>query len=743
MPDTLHDLIAHSAPEDGGEPQSLHDHAKNVAEMAAEFAAPFDSEEIALWLGWWHDAGKADAGIQAYLQGEGESHDHSSVGMLAVPDDMALLAHNVAGHHGGLANQSGEHGLRDRIARKKEDERIVRVLEQVRPLVEQHAPKLCRDHVPDFLREAGGKGEARRRYDFWLRMLHSALVDADCLDTERHFNPQRYAAREADASIEDLWRRFKNDQQALMEGAAPTVVNHRRRDVYEAAIDTAGRPPGLFSMTVPTGGGKTRSAMGFGLRHALAHDKDRVVVALPYTSIIEQNADVYRNIFGDQVVLEHQSGVRAEAEPGDEAPAERWRRLAAENWEAPVVVTTTVQLLESLFTNHNGRLRKLHRLANSVVVLDEVQTLPPRLLAATLDGLRELKAHYGASILLCTATQPALTERPGFPEGLDEVTEIVPDPPQLYDDLRRVEYDVSVNAPWSWTDVASDLMENRQAMAVLNTKDDATAVLDNLPEDASVLHLSTRLCGAHRRCVLTEVRRRLDEGEPIRLVATQVVEAGVDLSFPRVLRALGPLDSVIQAAGRCNREGEQDTGQVTVFEPAEGGTPPGAYRTGRDIARQLFQNEPDLDLHDPTVPRRYFQQLYNSRELDKADVQSLRAQFQFEQVAEQYRLIEDDTTPVVVNYEDGWSILDDVVETAEHTEFISRADWRRLQPYTVSLYENALNEAVRKGNAHELIPDLDLWRWDGGYDEGTLHEDGSAGGRGLRTGGPSAETLVV
>lgn len=743
MLDSLHDLIAHSAPESGGEAQSLYDHSQNVAEMAARFAAPFESATVARWLGWWHDAGKADAGIQAYLQGKGESRDHSSVGMLAVPDEMSLLAHNVAGHHGGLANQSGEHSLKDRIRRKAEDARIQRVLEQVRPRVAPHAPTLRREHLPAFLRTADGRDETKRRYEFWLRMLHSALVDADCLDTERHFNPHRFAARAVDASIEGLWTQFQQNQHALMDGAAPTTVNRRRRDVYEAAVEAAENEPGFFKMTVPTGGGKTRSAMGFGLRHAVLHDKERVVVALPYTSIIEQNADVYREIFGDDVVLEHHSAVRTEAEPGDEAPPERWRRLAAQNWDAPVVVTTTVQLLESLFTNHNGRLRKLHRLANSVVVLDEVQTLPPRLLETTLDGLRELEAYYGTSVLLCTATQPALAERPGFPEGVADATEIVPDPSGLYDDLRRVQYDVQVDQPWSWADVADDLRAHRQAMAILNTKDDAAAVLDELPDDPSVLHLSTRLCGAHRRRVLAEVWRRLNQGESIRLVATQVVEAGVDLSFPRVLRALGPLDSIVQAAGRCNREGERDAGHVTVFEPSDGSTPPGAYRTGRDIARRLLRINEDFDLHDPTAPRRYFRELYDSRELDPDDVQGFRAELQFEQVAEQYRLIEDDTTPVVVDYGDGWFVLNDILETAEHAGFVHRDDWRRLQPYTVSLYEHALDEAAKNGNVHQLGEDLDLRRWDGGYDAGTLHEDGADGGRGLHTEGPSTNALIV
>lgn len=736
---SLFQLIAHSAPEEGGEPQSLYDHAENVAEMAADFAGAFGSAPFAAWLGWWHDAGKAHPDIQAYLRGEGESKDHSSVGMLAADEMMGLLAFNVAGHHGGLANY---HDLKDRIRRKRNEERIVEALELARPLIAGHAPTLDREQLPAFLQNASGEGEAKRRYDFWLRMLHSALVDADCLDTERHFDPKRFRSRSVDLAISDLWSRFEANQRALIDGASDTPVNRRRRAVYEAALGRASDPLGFFSMTVPTGGGKTRSAMGFALQHALMHDKRRVVVALPYTSIIEQNAEVYRNIFGEGVVLEHHSAVRTDVEPGDESEGERWRRLAAQNWDAPVVVTTTVQLLESLFSNHNGRLRKLHRLADSVIVLDEVQTLPPRLLETTLDGLRQLTRHYGATVLLCTATQPALTARPDFP-GLKGVTEIIPNPRALYEDLKRVTYDVQVDTPWTWDDVAGALMEERQAMAVLNTIDDAAAALNALPEDDSILHLSTRLCGAHRRRVLKEVRRRLVAGEPIRLVATQVVEAGVDISFPRVLRALGPLDSIIQAAGRCNREGALDTGHVTVFEPANGGTPPGAYRTGRDIARQLFRHEADLDLHDPAWPRRYFERLYDSRNLDAADVQSLRAEFQFETVADRYRLIEDDTTPVVVDDGDGWSILNDVVTTFEHAGFVHRDGWRRLQPYTVSLYEHALEEAIQQGHAREIAPDLDLWRWDGGYDSGTLRVGGTKGGRGLHTDGPSTNALVV
>ena len=248
-PTKLKELIAHSAPEEGGAPQSLYDHAKNVAEMAGEFAEPFDSSEVARWLGWWHDAGKAHPDIQAYLQGEGESKDHSSVGMLAAADGFQLLAHNVAGHHGGLANQQD---LKDRIQRKRNEPRIAEALAIARPLIREHAPTVGEEHLPTFLREVANEKTAKRRYGFWLRMLHSALVDADCLDTERHFDPERFATRTVDGSLDALWRRFEADQQALLDGADDTRVNRRRQAVYAAALQRASDPPGVFSMTVPT-----------------------------------------------------------------------------------------------------------------------------------------------------------------------------------------------------------------------------------------------------------------------------------------------------------------------------------------------------------------------------------------------------------------------------------------------------------------------------------------------------------
>ncbi len=320
--------------------------------------------------------------------------------------------------------------------------------------------------------------------------------------------------------------------------------------------------------------------------HAIHHYLDQVIVAIPYTSIIEQTADVYRGIFGEEdgLVLEHHSAVVVDDQENSPVTAQQaWPRLASQNWDAPVVVTTTVQLFESLFANRPGRCRKLHNLARSVIVLDEVQTLPPDLLEPILDVLRQLVAHYGTTVVLSTATQPALDESP-YLHGLPNVQEIIPTPERYFQKMQRVHYEVpAASQRWTWLEVAERLRSERQALAIVNTKGDAMALLDALGNQAA-LHLSTLMCGAHRRATLEEVRRRLKEGDPCLLVSTQVVEAGVDLDFPVVLRAVGPLDRIVQAAGRCNREGRLEAGQVIVFNPTEGGVPRGAYRAGYDLA---------------------------------------------------------------------------------------------------------------------------------------------------------------
>jgi CRISPR-associated endonuclease/helicase Cas3 len=371
-----------------------------------------------------------------------------------------------------------------------------------------------------------------------------------------------------------------------------------------------------------------------------------------------------------------------------------------------------------------------------VVVLDEVQTLPPHLLDPLLDVLRNLVAHYGVSVVLCTATQPALDGAPGF-KGLPGVREIVAEPARHFATLKRVTYEWPTESEkWDWPRVAEELRATStgQGMAVVNTKADALGLLEALADPAA-LHLSTLLCGAHRRQVLDEVRRRLAADEPCLLIATQVVEAGVDLDFPFVMRALGPLDRIVQAAGRCNREGKlRENGRVVIFEPDEGSVPPGAYRIGTDTTRALLNSaEGELDLHDPAVYVRYFQRFYAGVNLDREKVQQLRREFDFPEVARRFRLIEDDGAPVVVRYREGDDDgeVDALLSDLHRFPQRSRALLRRLQPYIVTVRQRLLGQYATRGLAVEVVPGL--WEWFGAYDEIT----------GLGAGNVDAVRLVV
>lgn len=697
-------LIAHSANSSNGQEQPLLEHLENVARLAAEHAASFQSAHFAEWLGWWHDAGKIAADVQAYMRNPGNAQrgpDHSSAGMLKAYKTFPRFAFNIAGHHGGLSNYTD---LMKRITEKEKQERIVNALQKAEDLLSKYAPVFDPSFLPSF-GEVEDIDKAERNIEFWLRMLHSALVDADCLDTEAHFNPEQAAERtQPKPTIPELWERFQTHQQTMLGSVADTPLNRVRREIYDACLAAAELPAGVFSLTVPTGGGKTRSALAFALVHALRHQLRRVIVTLPYTTIIEQNADVYRELLGNDAVLEHHSSVKGVEEPGNEAESERRRRMAAENWDAPLIVTTSVQLLESLFANRNSRLRKLHNIARSVLVLDEVQTLPPSLLKPTLDVLQHLAEGYGVTILLCTATQPAFRSRPDFP-GIENITEILPNPTTVYQQLRRVRYTLHLNEPWSWSRIADELCQTEQAMVVLNTVKDALRLMEELRGRDHLFHLSANLCGRHRREVLSAVRERLKKGLPVTLVATQVVEAGVDIDFPRVLRALGPLDSIIQAAGRCNREGRLIEGEVVVFIPEEGSMPPNPYYLGASNTRSLLKRSNPEMLHNPGLPTDYFKELYELTNPDPEGIQELRKDKAYKDVASAYRLITDDRIPVIVSYGEDQE-RDAIVARIKRDNRLFRSDWRRLQPYLVNLCQKRLQEAINTGICQQVTDDL-------------------------------------
>jgi CRISPR-associated endonuclease/helicase Cas3 len=479
---------------------------------------------------------------------------------------------------------------------------------------------------------------------------------------------------------------------SLAASATPGPINDRRQEVLDACRAAAALPPGLFSLTVPTGGGKTLASLAFALRHAKAHRLSRVVFAIPFTSIIEQTADVYRRVFeplGGDVVLEHHSNL----DPRQETPT---NRLAAENWDAPVVVTTNVQLFESLYASRTSRCRKLHRLAGSVLILDEAQTLPVELLEPCLAVLRELAADYRCSVVLCTATQPAVTKREGFPIGLEpeKVCEIIPDPPALYEAMRRAR--VEPVGTLGDDDLAARLAGHGRFLCVVNTRPHASRLFDRLRKsvpDEGLFHLSTFMCAEHRSQVLREIRQRLKDGRPCGVVSTQLIEAGVDVDFPVVYRATAGLDSVAQAAGRCNREGRlPEPGVVYLFRP-EGEQLQDPLRAMAYRTQELLDLKEFSDLLCLDALRRYFE-LYYWCQKSKWDENGILEQFatpkmlQFRTAAERFRFIKDKSRPVIVP----WG-----KEGRRLVEAVRKPDWpdartrRRLQRYLVPIPERAFD----------------------------------------------------
>ena len=477
-----------------------------------------------------------------------------------------VLQYIIAGHHAGLDNWDGR--LKGRLVSTDAQTEFSEAL-AAQPPASILAPETdlpsARDIPVDSPRDIPG------RFALWVRMLFSCLVDADFLDTESFMDEGKQTARNGAPNVAALLAALDAHMSAVAANAAPTPVNRLRADVLRQCRDKAERAPGVFTLTVPTGGGKTLSGLAFALTHATRHGKRRVIYAIPYTSIIEQTADIFRGIFGEANVVEHHSN--AESAPEKETSRSR---LACENWDAPLVVSTNVQLFESLFARRTSRCRKLHNIVGSVIVLDEAQLLPVEFLQPILDVLRLLVREYGVTLVLCTATQPALTSQESFDprRGLrgfkpEEVTEIIDDVPALYTALRRVRVHrpADLNAKREWRDIAHEIASHEAVLAIVNRRADARDLYRLLrAEDAEVTwHLSAQMCPQHRSDTIARIKAALDarrnalaagiETKPLRVVSTQLVEAGVDMDFPAVYRAMAGLDSIAQAAGRCNREG--------------------------------------------------------------------------------------------------------------------------------------------------------------------------------------------
>ncbi|WP_448534628.1 CRISPR-associated helicase Cas3' [Parathermosynechococcus lividus] len=673
--------------------------------LAEKLATP----QMGYYAGLWHDLGKYNPDFQVYLQ-ECAKHQrakksvpHAKYGaLLAYTKNSSPLAVIIYGHHSGLPCVNE---LKNRLAEVDRS-----TYDQIEAAAKADEIDLA---LPETVQqELAAIAEYPLDCELWLRLLFSCLVDADYLDTESHFDPTSASQRGQSPSLQQLWSAFEANHTELITSSPPTTVNAVRKAVYDHCLAAASQPQGVFRLAVPTGGGKTRSSLAFALQHALKHQLDRVIVAVPYTSIIEQTVAVYREILGAEAVLEHHSAVATDLNNEEDARSpQACARLATQNWDAPVIVTTTVQLFESLFACRPSRCRKLHNILNSVVILDEVQTLPLKRLEPILSLLKTLVTHYRVTVVLCTATQPALEGTTPYLRGFEQVRDIVPpdEAKQHACVLKRVTYE-QPDTPWSWQDLIADLKQHHQALVVLNTRKDALAVLEVLGEEGRdrQFHLSTLLYGAHRQAVLQQVRDRLRHDRPCWLISTQVVEAGVDLDFPVVYRAMGPLDRIVQAAGRCNREGRRASlGRVVIFDPQAGSTPQGEYRTALKTSCNLLEYSA-VDLTDPEVFRDYFQRLYQDIDLDVDQIQEYRQAFNFPEVAARFRLIEDATYPVVI------AANDEVRQIIQriHQRGLRAKDLRKLQPYIVNLskVDFEANEHLRQ----DLAPGL--WVWHGEYD---------------------------
>ena len=741
----MYDFWAHTPNAAEGIPEHLlREHLQSVAERAVQNARHFvvpNVEPLLRAAGLLHDLGKYKLEFQRERLGydpefgravatRGKRVDHSSLGAVAVypssgplPLKNALLALSriIAAHHAGL---SDVHAFEARMKEKQHDPFHTEALAHA----VAEMPEMQR--VNELLSGLGLELPAKSQ-EFLTRMLLSCLVDADQTDTEAHCNPGKGAVRHRKlTSSEGLLTRLEESQT---EFKLDTNLNGLRKEMYDQASEAARLKPGFFRLTMPTGAGKTRTSLAFALKHALTHDLQRVVYAVPFTTIIDQTAQVFRDILneaGEENVLEHHSAL----EPSQSGTEETrlWTKLLTETWNAPLVVTTTVQLFESLFANKTSRIRKLHNVAGSVIVLDEVQSLPTGLLKPILDGLNELVARYRVSVVLCTATQPALSAESGFdfPE-LKNVRDIVQGAEVYFKKLERVTYTLDIAEPTPWDAVAERLGEAEQALCIVNLRRHAQELFERVREiDAQALHLSTHMFPAHRKQQLRLIRQRLRQGQPCRVVSTQLIECGVDVDFPNVFRALGPLDAIVQAAGRCNREGklrdEQGTlkkGQVWVFKPEDAVTPKGDYFVKVQKAEAMLKAAPDLNSH--TVFEAYFRDVYRRSDTDAKGVQKLREDLEFSQIAEKFRLIDSDTVPVVITgvsaggrtfaLKTARKLLRELEATPTH---IRHKLWRDLQLYSVNVFRAQLPKLSRYLRQIRLQngAELDLYEWTGVYD---------------------------
>lgn len=713
--------------------QPLDAHLETVSRLTSLRAEKFGAGRLGAVVGLLHDLGKYSQAFQDYIAGKGPSPDHATAGAREVQklaakaaDRFATLiaTYCIAGHHAGLSNWRGERAL---------SERLLKRLPELDPIWQRQLTPEADRLFPKTFKWHENKARAGFQLAMLGRMVFSCLVDADYLDTETFYAGAAGSNVDRDwpalaAIIDGLITRFDAHMADIAARAGESPLGSLRSEILRHARGKATLPRGVFTLDVPTGGGKTLASLGFALDHARAHRMDRIVYGIPFTSIIDQTAAIFREVLGERHVLEHHSAIESERQdrkPPDqegEPDARGKMRLAMEDWAAPVVVTTNVQLFESLFANRPSRCRKLHNLTNTVIILDEAQTIPLPVLSPCVAALDELVRNYGCSVVLCTATQPALAA-PRFKGGFDlsKDAELAPDPAALAQKLRRVTLDVR-SKPLTDADLVAEIAAPDQALLIVNSRTHALDLYQaaKIADVTDIIHLTTRQTAADRRRILAGIRNDLKAGRPCRVVATSLVEAGVDLDFPLVWRAEAGLDQIAQAAGRCNREGRRPVSgsKVTVFRPAEAKPPP-EFRPFIEAMQRVIPHHDDL--LSPEAIQRYFNEVYwqrGERHLDQITVRGTDGSaekmsvleafligrdvldFPYRSVAEGFQLIESGMEPVIVAVEDEPRTI---IARLRAGTITPGAAARRLQNFIVQVPPTWRRKLIDNGHA-EFIP---------------------------------------
>jgi CRISPR-associated endonuclease/helicase Cas3 len=727
-------FYAHTLP---GKPkedwQPLEDHLKNVAEMAKKFADEFGSGDWGYLAGLWHDLGKYQNEFQQKLDSNNpdavtENYssrvNHSTSGAL-LADKLfksfgRTLAYAIAGHHAGLPDWIHEIGSGGALSSRLQEAELLN-------RIEGQIPHEMINQVMPIFTPPGNNPMHDEHIHLWLRMIFSCIVDADFLDTEKFMEPEKTNHRVKSTNLSQLIVPFNKYMDEKQTQAENTPINLQRQSILAVCRKKAKLSRGIFSLAAPTGSGKTLSSMAFALEHANHHNKDnairRVIIAIPYTSIIEQTAAVYKNIFGEEHVLEHHSNLDPDRET-------LRNRLASENWDMPIVVTTNVQLFDSIFASRTSACRKLHNIVNSIIILDEAQVLPPEYLKPILSALQGLVNNFGVTVVLCTATQPALCGAIGSPpaqfKGFNDVSEILDDPIIMAETFERVEI---MTPPWgyrksTWEEIANELRQHPQVLCIVNSRRDCRELHSLMPSGA--IHLSALMCAEERADILFRIKEKLKDGDQIRVISTQLIEAGVDIDFPVVYRALAGFDSLAQAAGRCNREGTLNPlgclGKVFVFEPPRL-APLGLLRKGQDAGREILRTKNPKNLL-PNLINDYFQLFYGRvNDFDRPLFHSrlvtdARAfQFQFRTFAEMFHLIDDiEQKSIIIWFKTDHVDSQDLIELLR-TKGPERWIMRKLQRFIVNV-PRGLYEKLERQSVIEDIHGFGVQSTPGLYKEG-------------------------